>query len=555
MSTLAANTATPRPACPSASLQHAISRWQEALGEANVQIGPDAQRRYRPNTLGLSRCIGAALVPSNLTQIVQIVRIAGACRIPLYPISRGRNWGYGAANPVTDHCVIVDCSQMTRIHAFDADLGLVTVEPGVSQAQLHAFLADQQAPYLVPVTGAGPDASILGNAVERGYGITPYGDHFGAVTAFEAVLPNGKIYRSALTEMGGKLADQAFKWGIGPYLDGLFTQANMGIVTAATIALAPRPDRVAGFFFDVPEHEDLGPLVQAVRQIMRNAGGTIGAVNLMNTHRVLAMIEPYPGDQADDEGRLGPEVVKRLAARNRIGSWMGVGAIYGDRRIVRSVTTIIRQRLRRHVRMIRFITPQGARRLRAFCGWAPRLVGARFRQRVDAVYAAMTNFAGAPSQVALPLAYWKSGRRPPAGQAMDPARDACGLIWFSPLVPMKPGLVGAFVDCVTRTCLRHAIEPLITLTTVSDRCFDSTVPILFDPSDPGQVTRAHYCYDDLFARCRKLGCLPYRAGVHSMHHVVDPDTCYWQLVSQIKQAVDPAGIIAPGRYCPVGVEE
>ena len=81
--------------------------------------------------------------------------------------------------------------------------------------------------------------------LERGYGITPYADHFAAVTALEAVLPDGRIYRSALSELGGATVDRAYKWGIGPYIDGLFAQGNFAVVTNMTIALAPRPVRSA----------------------------------------------------------------------------------------------------------------------------------------------------------------------------------------------------------------------------------------------------------------------------------------------------------------------
>jgi hypothetical protein len=49
-------------------------------------------------------------------------------------------------------------------------------------------------PFLVPVTGAGPNCSLLGNALERGDGVVPHADHFGAVTALAAVLPDGEMY-------------------------------------------------------------------------------------------------------------------------------------------------------------------------------------------------------------------------------------------------------------------------------------------------------------------------------------------------------------------------
>ena len=120
----------------------------------------------------------------------------------------------------------------------DPELGLVTVEPGVTQAQLRSYLDEHHLPFMVPASGAGPSCSLLGNAVERGYGITPYSDHFAAVTALEAVLPNGEVYRSAHAAMGGTTVDRAFKWGVGPYLEGLFTQGTFGIVTEMTYSFS-----------------------------------------------------------------------------------------------------------------------------------------------------------------------------------------------------------------------------------------------------------------------------------------------------------------------------
>jgi 4-cresol dehydrogenase (hydroxylating) len=110
--------------------------------------------------------------------------------------------------------------------------------PGVTESQLREYLDDHAPGFMVPTTGAGPNCSLIGNALERGYGITPYADHFGAVTALEAVLPDGRLYRSALTELGAETLDQAFKWGLGPYLDGLFAQGSIGVVGPGRVACA-----------------------------------------------------------------------------------------------------------------------------------------------------------------------------------------------------------------------------------------------------------------------------------------------------------------------------
>src|ERR1700730_9125965 len=200
-------------------LDLAICAWRARIGQRAVLPGMAAQQKYGMCTTGVERSIPAALLPRSVDDVVAILDIARRNAIPLYPISTGHNWGYGTANPVSDGCVVLDLSGLNRILDLDAELGLVTVEPGVTQQTIQDFIDRNAIPFLLPVTGAGPHCSLIGNALERGYGITPYADHFAAVTALEAVLPDGRVYRSALSELGGESVDRAFKWGIGPYLD------------------------------------------------------------------------------------------------------------------------------------------------------------------------------------------------------------------------------------------------------------------------------------------------------------------------------------------------
>jgi 4-cresol dehydrogenase (hydroxylating) len=158
--------------------------------------------------------------------------------------------------------------------------------------------------------------------------------------------------------------------------------------------------------------------------------------------------------------------------------------------------------------------------------------------------------AGRPSEVALRLAYWRT-RRPPPSSGLHPARDGCGLIWYSPLVPMRPEAVTKYVAMVHEVCFAHGIEPLITLTSLTDRCFDSTVPLLFDRGDAQQMARAKACFEALFVAGRSQGLMPYRLGIQSMSQVTGMSSPFWDLVATIKSAIDPDHIIAPGRYAPV----
>jgi len=240
-------------------LLNAISQWQALLGTAQVLQGEALHAAYGSDTSGAHRQVPAALRVTERAQVVEIMKIAHQNRVPVYPISTGKNWGYGSALPARDGCVIVDLGALQKVIDFDAELGVITLEPGVTQGMLAEYLDAGKHPFLVPVTGAGPTCSLMANALERGYGVTPMVDHFGAVTDLEAVLPDGSLYRSALREAGGEEVARLFKWGIGPYCTGLFTQSGFGIVTRISLILARRPECVKVCLFSLPDDALLEP--------------------------------------------------------------------------------------------------------------------------------------------------------------------------------------------------------------------------------------------------------------------------------------------------------
>jgi hypothetical protein len=175
-----------------------------------------------------------------------------------------------------------------------------------------------------------------------------------------------------LAERGAETLNQAFKWGLGPYRDGLSAQGNVGVVTQMTIALARRPERVEAFFVGVAQDGGLEAAVLAVRGILRTLGGTVGAINLMNSRRVLAMTVPYPADRAGSGGVLPQEVVLDLARRHQVRAWTGIGALYGDPKVVKAARQVVQRFLRPVADRIVFITPERS----AFVG---RLIGRLIR--------------------------------------------------------------------------------------------------------------------------------------------------------------------------------
>ncbi len=516
------------------------------LGDDGVRSGPAAAASAACTT-GLRREIACVVYPRHRDDVAALVRLAVRTQLPVYPVSTGRNWGYGSANPVMDGCVVMNLSRMDRVLAFDAECGLVTLEPGVTQGRLAQFLRERQAPYMVPTTGAGPSASIVGNALERGYGITPFADHFAALTGLEAVLADGSVYESPLARMGAAEAGAAHKWQIGPYVDGLFGQGAFGVVTRATIALARRPECVQGFLLRLPDDAMLEGAVESVREMLATLPGTLGGVNLMNGRRVLAMSAPYPRDKAGAGGVVPDGVWRDLCRRYRIAAWTGFGTLYGTARMVAAARSEVRRLARRAGASAVFLSPGVMRGLRAAAATL-RPVNDKAARTLRTLQSALDLTGGVPNETALPLAYWKHRDPPAPGADLDPAGDGCGLIWYAPLVDAHAERVRKYVDLAVRVTAAYGMEPLLTLSSLSERCFGSTLPLLFDARSPEEARRAAQCHEALLAHGKDCGFVPYRVGVQDMDWLVQQAPEHWRLVARLKQALDPGGIIAPGRY-------
>jgi 4-cresol dehydrogenase (hydroxylating) len=528
-------------------LEAALASFRAIVGGAHTIAGGPDLDRYAWCTGPLARPIPAVVRPADVEQVRRIVAAAAEHRVALYPISTGNNWGYGTALPMRAGSVVVDLGRMNRIVEVNAELAYAVLEPGVTQAQLYDYLRDQRLPLWLNPTGAGPSCSILGNTLERGFGIGPNGDHFQAQCGMEIVLADGSILRTGFGHYEGARAAHVYKYGVGPSLDGLFTQSNLGIVTKMGVWLRPAPEHFESCYLTCNREEQLGRVIDALRGLLFD-GIFQGPVNLLHRNRVLIMLGRYPWDEMRGGTPLSESVASRLAAAKKIGAWNGVGALCGSRAQVQAAKRAIRAALRGKVDRLAFLSDSRVRLLERFPATIGVMTGMNVPELLNTLRSSYGMMKGTPSEVALSLAYWRNRRPMPASGGLNPARDNCGLMWFAPIIPMTAKDVADFRQIVEPIFARYRFECCITLTAVNERCFDCTLPLLFDRDNPDEVSRAGDCYAALSGACRAAGFLPYRLGLQSMDAEVARDDVFWKTVSRVKDALDPLGILAPGRY-------
>src|SRR3954469_6457339 len=236
------------PQVSEATFSKALRQFESLIGKEWVFSSDEDVALYRDAYSPLrgepdERIASAALAPSNVEEVRALMRVANENRIPIYPISTGRNLGYGGSAPALSGSVVLDLKRMNRVLDVDEQNASVLVEPGVSYFDLYRALRDHGAKLWLdcPDPGWG---SPIGNALDRGGGYTrtQFRNHFDAHCGMEVVLPNGELLRTGMGAMPAAKTWQQYKPGFGPWIDGLFSQSNFGVVTKMGFWMMPEPE-------------------------------------------------------------------------------------------------------------------------------------------------------------------------------------------------------------------------------------------------------------------------------------------------------------------------
>ncbi len=468
------------------------------------------------NTLAVNRNANTVYAPRNIEELISLYRSLLAEGKSVAVNSTGRNWGYGCSAPVGENPELISLKNLNRIIELDSEHGLITLQPGVTYGQLAKYLEEAGAQWIAPVHGGGPNCSVIGNVLERGYGITPNENHFQALNHLKAILKDGSIYEGALTSLGQARLDKLFRHGIGPYLDGAFTQSGLGIVTQATIKLARRPEYTEMFFYSLKDSSQLSEVVKIIKGLKRDLGNNVGGINLINRERMLSMLIDYPMDKIKSAQPLSEEELVEAARKNQVTDWCVVGAMYGEKKIVKEVRSIIKKRFKGIRKRGFFYNSSNRKFILWLTNLIPKVGSLDLKKSFSRIEEAYKVLQGVPNNVALRLAYLKHENKQLVNQAdLDPTRDHCGLIWYAPLVEMSEQKVLEYCQFIKESSELFGINSFITLTTIDDVCFDSTIPILFNRNNKKDVERAHLYYEHLLNEGAKRGFFPYRLNVLS----------------------------------------
>jgi 4-cresol dehydrogenase (hydroxylating) len=523
----------------------AVQEWQQILGKEHVITAVAPLRAAETGTFATRHRIPAIVRPANRSEVQECLRVANRTGVPVYPISSGKNWGYGSRVPAADGCVLIDLGRMNRILDFSEDLAYVTVEPGVTQAQLFQFLQERRSRLWMDSTGASPECSLIGNTMDRGFGHTPYGDHFAHSCALEVVLPQGQVIETGFGRFPNARTVPLHRWGVGPTIDGIFSQSNLGIVTRMTIWLMPAPEYFQAYYFRCEANEGLAGIMDALRPLRLD--GTIrSASHIANDYKVLAALQQYPWERAKGRTPLDAGLMAELRGELKIGLWNGSGALYGTKAQVKEARRLLRRALAGKATRLQFLDDRMIRLASRFAKPYQFLTGWNLDRVLAVLKPVYGLMQGVPTDHPLFSTYWRKRTPPPA--SMDPDRDGCGLLWCSPVAPNDGRSAQELTGLASELLLRHGFEPAISITVLTERAISCIISLGYDRNVAGEDERAKACYDELLASLAAKGYYSYRLAVGSMSAVCADTTSYTQLLQSLKSSLDPNEILAPGRY-------
>jgi 4-cresol dehydrogenase (hydroxylating) len=473
---------------------------------------PNDDRRYESSLV---------LFPRSTEEVQAIVRVADRHEVPVWASSQGRNNGYGGPSARVRGSVLISFRSMNKVLSIDNELGYAVVEPGVRWYDLYDAIveAGNELMLSVPDIGWG---SVIGNSLDNGITFGPNGSDFNALNGLEVVLADGSLLRTGMGAMEDNPTWHLYKRGLGPVIDPLFAQSNYGIVTRAGVWLTKRPEAYSSLYLSIPRDHQLDQAIDIVRDL-RQRGILRGVPNIQDMlttgdthfpeHRGKF---PPPGTPATP-----PEELDRIADETGVGRWGVRSALWGDP----DVLDVHERRIREAWTAI-----EGGRVIRGTtytdANWDTLKQGP-FIDRVS---------GGVPSS-----------------DILDMLPPVVGHVGFSPVVPLRGEEVGPTVrhireQVTTRTGVNYSCAIFIT----NDRTAHIISAMFYLKDDPGHMAATIGTATDLLLEMSSRGYMEYRAHLDFMDlaqaQLAFGDHAYRRFAEAIKSAVDPKGILSPGRH-------
>ena len=485
----------------------ALAAWRAAIGERYALDDAPTLAAWGRTTFPWAGKAQAILSPGSAEETLAVLRIAHAHRHPLHPVSRGRAWGLGSRSPLRNAAVL-DLSRLDRILDVDLVAGTARIEPGVTFRQLHEALVAADAPFHLPAFGGPPDASVLANALDRGDGIGAGGDRFAHLWDLDVALTTGERFRTGYGRFEKTNLEQVHSRPAGPLLEGLFSQSGFGCVLSGRIGLVATPRYAREILFEIGDASRLPSFAAATAALVSQ--------DLIEPHCLFLW------DGAKRASIGGTFAMQDRAGKNP-ANWRKWGA---------SVQVFAHHRALFNAKL-KIITE----------ALAPLALETSQGPVIDtATRKGLIGYSGGGN---LATCYWAKPHLPT--EAPDPDRDGCGFLWLCPVIPLEGKALLRLTEIVENARNIHPTFLATGFGVISARAAIGYLSLAWDRSEPGADADAMAAHALLAEALNAEGFHAYRPtwpGLATTATTIDDGTA---VLTRLRQALDPDGILSPGR--------
>ena len=120
------------PGVSAGEFARAVAEFRACVGARHVYVTPEQLVPWTQVMLPFEDeafAPAGVISPASVEELQRLLAVCNRYRVPVWPVSTGRNFGYGSALPATRGQVILDLKRLNRILEVDPVLCTALVEP------------------------------------------------------------------------------------------------------------------------------------------------------------------------------------------------------------------------------------------------------------------------------------------------------------------------------------------------------------------------------------------------------------------------------------------